>query len=93
LDVTGPHRNNQIMDHVRHPRFLRRTEPAKNMARFYALSIEPSLFGELLLIRHWGRIGSHGRLMIEAFPTSDAATAALSKLADRKHKRGYVEHR
>jgi predicted DNA-binding WGR domain protein len=27
------------------------------MARYYVLSIEPSLFGDASLIRQWGRIG------------------------------------
>jgi hypothetical protein len=28
------------------------------MARFYALAIEPTLFGDMALVREWGRIGS-----------------------------------
>ena len=40
---------------------LDRFDPACNMARYYVLSIEPSLFGDTPLIREWGRIGSPGR--------------------------------
>ena len=40
---------------------LRRVEPERNVARFYALMIERDLFGRTILVRHWGRIGSCGR--------------------------------
>ena len=40
---------------------LERVDRAKNMARFYVLSIEPTLFEDLALVRRWGRIGSAGR--------------------------------
>jgi predicted DNA-binding WGR domain protein len=36
---------------------LDRCDPSCNMARYYVLSIEPSLFGDASLIRQWGRIG------------------------------------
>ncbi|MGO7014944.1 WGR domain-containing protein, partial [Rhizobium johnstonii] len=37
--------------------YIERIDPSKNMARFYALSIEPNLFGGTSLVRSWGRIG------------------------------------
>ena len=40
---------------------LDRFDPICNMARYYVLSIEPSLFGNPTLIREWGRIGRPGR--------------------------------
>ncbi|MCP4781752.1 MAG: WGR domain-containing protein [Hyphomicrobium sp.] len=30
------------------------------MARFYAMSVQPNLFGQWSLLREWGRIGSAG---------------------------------
>lgn len=60
------------------------------MARFYVLSLQPTLFGQTSLVRNWGRIGTSGREKIEQFETPDGAAAALSKLAVRKIKRGYV---
>lgn len=36
---------------------LRRIEPEKNMARFYEISLQPTLFGDVAVVRHWGRIG------------------------------------
>lgn len=34
--------------------YIERADAAKNMARFYALSIEPTLFGTPCLTRRWG---------------------------------------
>jgi WGR domain len=39
---------------------LERVDPARNIARYYVLSIEPTLFGKHTLIRRWGRIGRLG---------------------------------
>ena len=33
---------------------LDRVDRAKNMARYYVLSIEPTLFEEFTLVRRWG---------------------------------------
>jgi hypothetical protein len=37
---------------------LRRIESMRNMRRFYVLSIQPTLFGGVSLVRHWGGIGT-----------------------------------
>ena len=39
---------------------LERVDPARNIARYYVLSIEPTLFAKHTLIRRWGRIGCLG---------------------------------
>jgi predicted DNA-binding WGR domain protein len=36
---------------------LERIDPAGNIARYYVLSIEPTLFAKHTLVRRWGRIG------------------------------------
>jgi hypothetical protein len=36
---------------------LERVDPARNIARYCVLSIEPTLFAKHTLIRRWGRIG------------------------------------
>ena len=41
--------------------YLERVDPARNMLRFYAIRISPTLFGEWAVVREWGRIGSPGR--------------------------------
>jgi predicted DNA-binding WGR domain protein len=73
------------------PTLLRRIDPSRNMARFYALSIEPSLFGAAALVREWGRIGSRGRRRIELFGRREEAEAALNRIESRKRRRGYVD--
>jgi predicted DNA-binding WGR domain protein len=40
---------------------LQRRDGACNLARFYVLAVEPSLFGDAVLVRAWGRIGSLGK--------------------------------
>ncbi len=37
------------------------------MARYYALSIQPTLFGEAAIVRCWGRIGKRGGEKSEVF--------------------------
>ena len=39
---------------------LRLIDPDWNMARFYAMSLQPTLFGAWALLLEWGRIGSTG---------------------------------
>jgi len=59
------------------------------MARFYVLSIEPTLFGDHALIRGWGRIGSIGRQRREFFADDASAGVALETWLARMHRRGY----
>ena len=40
---------------------LARRDPLQNVARFYRIEITPDLFGGVVLIRNWGRIGHHGQ--------------------------------
>lgn len=70
---------------------LERRDPARNMKRFYRLSIERDLFGEILLIREWGRIGRQGRRKTEPHADADIARQAATRLARIKRQRGYVE--
>jgi predicted DNA-binding WGR domain protein len=70
---------------------LHRVCPEHNMARFYALSLERSLFGEFVVIRAWGRIGRRGQSKSESFEAEPDAQRRLLKLANRKRRRGYVD--
>jgi predicted DNA-binding WGR domain protein len=70
---------------------LRRTDPARNMCRFYRLDIQPDLFGRVLLLKQWGRVGTHGRMLMESFESAELALAALQRQAVRKRRRGYVD--
>ncbi|MHC5232979.1 WGR domain-containing protein [Brucella sp. LJL56] len=47
--------------------YVERTDPSKNMARYYAMHISYSLFGEPCLTREWGRIGTSGQVKLPHF--------------------------
>ena len=40
---------------------LERVDRARNMNRYYVLSVTPSLFGDTTLVREWGRKGQGGQ--------------------------------
>ena len=73
------------------PVLLVRRDPARGVARFYALRVVPDLLGGWTLQREWGRIGSPGRVRADAFATEDAAAAELERLARSKRGRGYAD--
>ena len=69
--------------------YLTRVIPDLNMARFYAVSVQPTLFGEVAVVRHWGRIGTRGKGMMVTWPDEARAMAALQTLKRQKQRRGY----
>lgn len=69
--------------------YIERTNTEKNMARFYAMSIEPNLFGEPCLTRRWGRIGTKGQMMIHHFEAERDAVVLFLDLLRQKRGRGY----
>jgi len=68
---------------------LHRIDPARNMARFYRMSSTPSLFGDICLVREWGRIGRPGLIRIDLYQTGEEAMAARETLSRVKLQRGY----
>ncbi len=72
------------------PVHLIHVNPELNMARFYGIDIQPTLFGEMSVLRNWGRIGTKGRGMMVTFEDAAQATEALVKLEKQKRRRGYV---
>jgi predicted DNA-binding WGR domain protein len=68
---------------------LERRDEACNMARFYVLAIEPTLFGDTALVREWGRIGAYGRRRLDLHPDQASAAEALDVWLSRKSRRGY----
>jgi len=68
---------------------LRRIDPAKNMARFYAMEVQLDLFGAIMLMRQWGRLGTGGRIAGEPYASIALAKNALERQAARKRRRGY----
>lgn len=71
------------------PLALRRIDPLRNMSRFYVMALEPTLFGDVALVRQWGRIGTLGRHRIDLHPTPAGARKALERLAKAKWAKGY----
>ena len=59
---------------------LTRITPERNEWRFYHLAIWPDLFGRALLARHWGRIGTPGRIRLDPHPNAGAALNVLATL-------------
>ena len=76
---------------IEHTLVLRRVEPEQNIARFYALMIERDLFGHIVLVRQWGRVGSQGRERADEHASDVEAAAAMGKLAAAKRQRGYQD--
>lgn len=68
---------------------LHRIDPARNMRRFYRIDILPDLFGSVLLMKQWGRIGSRGQCQARRFEDAATAHAAMLAHARRKERRGY----
>lgn len=71
------------------PVYLTRIEPAANRFRFYKLFLAPSLFGDWVLVREWGRIGAAGTIKMEHFTDPGAALLTMQKLIRAKKRHGY----
>jgi predicted DNA-binding WGR domain protein len=69
--------------------YIERRDPTRNMARYYVLSIRPSLFGDVQLTRRWGRIGARGQTMSHTFAQETDAVRLFLDLLRQKRKRGY----
>ncbi|MBO9112558.1 MULTISPECIES: WGR domain-containing protein [Rhizobium/Agrobacterium group] len=69
--------------------YCQRIDANRNMARYYALAIRPTLFGEIAVVRSWGRIGKAGGEMTEVFGNEKDAIWRFLELVLQKRKRGY----
>ena len=68
---------------------LRRFDAAKNMARFYGVAVQPTLFGQWAVVRRWGRIITDGRRAKTWFEALPAAVAYAEAFTSAKRKGGY----
>lgn len=68
---------------------IERRDPDLNMARFYSLSVEATLFGHTCVIRRWGRIGTRGRSVQHSFDNEGDAVDFFLALLRAKKLRGY----
>lgn len=72
---------------------LRRIDPTKNMARFYAVGVQLTLFGEWAVVKRWGRINTEGRRAEEWFTERDEALSAAKSPRSRQAGSGLRERR
>ncbi|WFU45772.1 WGR domain-containing protein (plasmid) [Bradyrhizobium sp. CB82] len=72
------------------PVHLRRIDAARNMRRFYLLSLQPTLFGDVAVVRNWSRISTNGQTMMQTFDDSARADEAFDRLKRTKRRRGYA---
>lgn len=71
------------------PCHLQRIAAPDNIWRFYTLTLAPDLFGGVILVREWGRIGQDGTVRRRHFADEAAAVQELNRIARRKIRRGY----
>lgn len=68
-----------------------RIRPEENERRWYAIAVEPTLFGAWAVHLSWGRLGTNQyQQQIQDFPTLEAATKEAQAQVERRLKRGYV---
>ena len=82
---------NTAQSPVRRAVVLRRIDLESGAARFYSLVVERDLFGQVVLVRNWGRIGTRGREMVEHHVSEAEALEAMDALIQAKRRRGYRE--
>ncbi len=77
------------MSHLSCHLHVQRLDATQNMARFYRLAIEPTLFGDFSVVRNWGRIGTRGQEKVHFFDNEKQALALVLDLLRQKRQKGY----
>lgn len=67
-----------------------RIAPTENMRRFDDIALQPTLCGQVAVVRCWGRIGTRGRSMTITYPDVELAASTFTDLKGQKRRRGYV---
>jgi predicted DNA-binding WGR domain protein len=65
---------------------LERGDESRNMACFYVLAIEPTLFAEVMLAREWDPLGSPGRSRLDLFGSAMALDVWLARKTRREYR-------
>ena len=92
LDVSGDRAERFGMAEFVHPEpaqlqvILERVDPLRNVARYYVLPVEQSLFAHDALIRRGSRIGSPGRPRLQFLDSGGGAGLALEVWLERKRR-------
>ncbi len=76
----------------RMPLMLRRVRPEHNERRFYVMAVGADLFGNFVLTRYWGRIGTGGKQRTDRYVDYAGAAENLNQLAQQKRRRGYLDY-
>ena len=70
--------------------YLEKRDPARNMQRYYRVSVAPTLFGDWATVREWGRIGQRGGSRMECWFASETdAIRSGQNITAAKCRRGY----
>ena len=73
------------------PVHLHRVNAEANMARFYCIDVAPTLFGDVSVLRTWGRIGTLGRTSVETCASAEEAEKAAAQTLRQKKRRSYSD--
>jgi predicted DNA-binding WGR domain protein len=65
-------------------------DPSRNRSRVSVLTWQPTLWGEIALVRTWGRLDHPGRTQMTIYPDRDQAHADLRRLLRRRLQHGYT---
>ena len=68
---------------------LHHIDVRQNRHRFYQLHVTPDLWGGVVLVREYGRIGHPGTVRLNWFATLEHAEKFFQQLKHQKLKRGY----
>jgi predicted DNA-binding WGR domain protein len=68
---------------------IHRRDPSRNMARFYAISLQADLLDGWSVVRKWGRVGWPEWARTDLHGGSMPAQAAADRVVRRKRGRGY----
>jgi len=69
---------------------FRRIDPARNMYRWYNLSVQPTLFDSCAVICAWGRMrSSYQRMRILPVSSAEEAEKIFGRLVAKRLRRGY----
>lgn len=69
---------------------MERREPARNIQRFYAITVTRTRFDDWALVREWGRIGQPGTVRETGMASEHTAVTTSASLRRRKERRGYA---
>jgi len=69
---------------------FRQIDPRRNRFRKYLLSQQATLFGQMDLVIHWGRIGRRLRMRSETFGDQAALERRWDELSQLRRHHGYV---